>query len=65
MLAIIVFLKNDVRRIKTIKLQGVLQFIHQILKVEVAIHPAIHLSSIANSIPSHAPTEHQGNLFQI
>ena len=67
MLAIIVFPKNGVRRIKAIKLQSVLQFIHQNLKItlEVPSHCAIHLSSIANSVASHAPTEHEGNILQI
>src|SRR6201995_4019079 len=44
-------LKDDVRRIKTITLQGTEQFILQNLKVKVTVHPAINLGSIPNTLP--------------
>ncbi|KAI9571215.1 hypothetical protein HD554DRAFT_2017383 [Boletus coccyginus] len=59
MFGVIVLLKDDVRRIKTIKLQRIEQFILQNLKVKVPIHPTINLGSIANSLPSHTAPHHQ------
>src|ERR1700761_7191847 len=57
-LGVIILLKDDVRRIKTIMLQGIEQFILQNLKVKVTVHPAINLGSIPNSLPSHTPPNH-------
>jgi len=45
MLRVIVLLKDDIRRIKTIKPQGILKVILQNLKVKVPIHPTIILAA--------------------
>jgi hypothetical protein len=59
MLRVIVLLKDDIRRIKIIKLQGILKFILQNLKVKIPIHSTINLSSIANSFLGHAAPYYQ------
>ena len=52
-LGVIILLKDNVRRIETIILQGFLKFIIQNLKVEIPIHPIIHPNSKTNSLSSH------------
>ena len=52
MLRVIILLKDDVRRIETIILQGLLELILQNLEIEVPIHPTINLASKANSVSS-------------
>ena len=49
MLRVIILLKDDVRRIETKILQGLLELILQNLEIEVPIHPTINLASKANS----------------
>ena len=51
MLRVIILLKDDVRRIKTIMLQGIEQFILQILKVKATIYPTSIL--VAYPTPSY------------
>ena len=56
-LGIIILLKHDVRRIEMIILQGIQQFMHQNLKVQIAIHPTINIGSISHSLPSNTPPQ--------
>ena len=44
MLRVIILLKDDVRRIETMILQGLLELILQNLETEVPIHPTINLA---------------------
>ena len=53
MLKVTILLKDDVRRIETIILQGLLELILQNSEIDVPIHPTINLASKANSLPSH------------
>ena len=61
-LGVIILLKDNVRRIETIILQGFLKFIIQNLKVEIPIHPIIHSNSKTNSLSSHMVPHSPPNL---
>ena len=61
-MTVIILLKDDVRRIETIILQGFLEFIIQNLKVEIPIQPIIHPNSRTNSLSSHMAPHSPPNL---